>query len=48
MWKWLGFRRIEECKRVLIRHFNKDIDYKIVFHRSAENLNEMDILGLLD
>lgn len=29
IWKWLGFGRKEECKRVLTKHFNKDIDYKI-------------------
>lgn len=29
IWKWLGYGRIEECKRVLIKHFTKDIDYKI-------------------
>lgn len=40
IWKWLGFSRKEECKRVLTKHFNKDIDYKIVFRRSAENLND--------
>ena len=30
IWKWLGFGRKEECKRVLIKHFTKDIDYKII------------------
>lgn len=30
VWKWLGFGRIEECKRVLVKHFTKDIDYKII------------------
>jgi hypothetical protein len=29
IWKWLGYGRIEECKRVLTKHFTKDIDYKI-------------------
>jgi hypothetical protein len=30
VWKWLGFGRIEECKRVLVKHFTKDTDYKII------------------
>ena len=29
VWKWLGFGRKEECKRVLTKHFRQDIDYKI-------------------
>lgn len=29
VWKWLGFGRKEECKRVLTKHFIQDIDYKI-------------------
>ena len=29
VWKWLGFGRKEECKRVLTRHFTIDIDFKI-------------------
>jgi hypothetical protein len=29
VWKWLGFGRKEECKRVLTKHFTQDIDYKI-------------------
>jgi hypothetical protein len=31
IWKWLGFGRIEECKRVLVKNFQKDIDFKISF-----------------
>ena len=27
IWEWVGFSRIEECKRVLTRHFIKNIDY---------------------
>jgi phage anti-repressor protein len=30
VWKWCGFSRKEECKRVLNKHFTKDIDYKII------------------
>jgi hypothetical protein len=29
VWKWLGFSRIDPCKRVLEKNFKKDIDYKI-------------------
>jgi phage anti-repressor protein len=39
VWKWLGFGRKEECKRVLTKHFKQDIDYKIVFRQPAENPN---------
>jgi len=31
VWKWLGFSRKEECKRVLTKHFVQDIDYRITF-----------------
>ena len=24
IWKWLGYGRVEECKRVLTKHFTKD------------------------
>jgi phage anti-repressor protein len=27
IWEWIGFSRIEECKRVLTRHFIENIDY---------------------
>jgi hypothetical protein len=30
IWKWLGFGRKEECKRVLTKHFTVDNDYKIL------------------
>lgn len=29
IWKWLGFGRKEECKRVLTKHFTINTDYKI-------------------
>ncbi len=28
VWKWLGFGRKSDAKRVLVKHFNIDIDYK--------------------
>ena len=30
VWKWLGFSRKEECKRVLTKHFTQNIHYKIL------------------
>lgn len=36
VWKWLGFSRIDPCKRVLEKHFVKGIDYKIVCSQEAE------------
>ena len=29
IWKWLGYGRIEECKRVLVKNFKENIDYKV-------------------
>uniref|UniRef100_A0A6C0DWA2 AP2/ERF domain-containing protein n=1 Tax=viral metagenome TaxID=1070528 RepID=A0A6C0DWA2_9ZZZZ len=29
VWKWLGFSRKDNCKTVLLKHFTKEIDYKI-------------------
>ena len=37
MWKWLGFSRIDHCKTVLIKHFVKDVDYKIILCNLNEN-----------
>ena len=36
VWKWCGFTRKDNCKRLLERHFTKDIDYKLIFLRSEE------------
>jgi len=36
VWKWLGFGRKEECKRVLTKHFKENIDYKII---TKDNVN---------
>ena len=40
IWKWLGFERKEFCKRVLVKHFKQDVDYKIF----TEELGEETIL----
>jgi hypothetical protein len=29
IWSWLGFSRKDFCKRVLTKHFTKEVDYKI-------------------
>jgi len=39
VWKWLGFSRKEECKRVLTKYFTQDVNYKIVLRQPAENPN---------
>ena len=39
VWKWLGFTRKDNSKRLLEKFFTIDIDYKIVFLRTEENLN---------
>jgi len=38
VWKWLGFTRKDNSKRLLEKFFTEDIDYKIVFLRTEENL----------
>jgi len=29
IWKWIGFSRIEESKRLLVKNFIKDVDYRV-------------------
>lgn len=29
IWKWLGYSRVEECKRCLTKNFKENVDYKI-------------------
>ena len=36
VWKWCGFGRKEEAKRLLVKFFKEDVDYK-VFRSTAEN-----------
>lgn len=40
IWKWLEFSRIDHCKRVLEKHFVKDLDYKIELPNLGERKNE--------
>ena len=40
IWKWCGFSRKDPAKRVLEKFFTKDLEYKIVFHQSVENLSD--------
>lgn len=30
VWKWIGFARKDNCKKVIVKHFTKNDDYKIV------------------
>jgi type IV secretory pathway VirB4 component len=36
IWKWLGYSRKDNAKRLLEKTFTKNIDYKILLHQSAE------------
>ena len=40
IWKWIGFSRKDNAKALLKKHFIINIDYKIVFLQSQENLDE--------
>ncbi|MEY3420068.1 MAG: Anomala cuprea entomopoxvirus, partial [Bacteroidota bacterium] len=40
VWKWLGFSRIDHCKRVLEKYFINNIDYKITLPKLGERKNE--------
>ena len=37
VWKWCGYTRKDQSKRVLEKHFVVDVDYKVVFRQPAEN-----------
>lgn len=37
IWKWLGYSRIDECKRNLYKNFKENIDYKINLVTEEEN-----------
>jgi hypothetical protein len=39
VWKWCGFTRKDNAKRLLEKFFKEEIDYKIVFLRSEEKSN---------
>jgi phage anti-repressor protein len=45
VWKWLGFTRKDNAKRLLEKFFTKDIDYKIISLRSEENKNKEETRG---
>ena len=36
IWKWIGFARKDNAKRLLEKYFVKKVDYKILLRRSAE------------
>lgn len=46
VWKWLGFSRKDPCKRIIEKHFIKDIDYKILLHNSVEQVKTNGGAGL--
>lgn len=39
VWKWIGFTRRDNCKRVLEKNFIQDIDYKILLLRKEEQVH---------
>lgn len=38
MWSWMGFSKKSNAKRLLLKHFTEDIDYKVVLLTSEQNL----------
>lgn len=44
IWKWLGFTRKDNCKVVLEKHFDKDIDYKIFLNESKTHIKKKVII----
>ncbi len=41
VWKWLGFIRINEAKRLLVKEFQVDKDYKNSFPATAGKFNSV-------
>jgi hypothetical protein len=39
IWSWLGFDRVDSCKRTLAKHFIENVDYKISFASSIHEAN---------
>ena len=37
VWKWCGFGRKSDAKRVLEKNFSNEIDYKLILRKSPEN-----------
>jgi hypothetical protein len=50
VWKWLGFARLDHCKRVLVKYFVKDVDYKIenIVEQSAQEQTASEVVGALN
>ena len=48
-WRWIGFNRINDAKRLLVKFFVEDVDYVITnsykLHRSAKQKNDSDNRG---
>ena len=45
VWKWLGFTRKDNSKRLLEKFFIIEIDYKIIFRRTEENKIKVETRG---
>jgi phage anti-repressor protein len=39
VWKWCGFTRKDSCKKVIEKHFTRDVDYKILLRNLAEQVH---------
>ena len=40
VWRWCGFSRKDHAKRILEKHFNLDVDYKVLLPQVGEQRNE--------
>lgn len=42
VYSWLGFARKQDCKKLLVKHFQENIDYKIIraFSKETRGCNE--------
>lgn len=36
VWKWLGFGRKNDCKKVITKNFTEDVDYKVIVKPATE------------
>ena len=40
LWKWLGFSQKAAAKKVLEKHFNINVDYKVLLYQLDEQTND--------
>ena len=45
VWKWLGYNKKNDCKKVLEKHFTIDIDYTIKAAATSAALNKPKVRG---